>query len=207
MTTAPQSFQFVDSSGASIIGQTLPIGAQAAATSVATAPSFSGVGVLGYVGALNFGPVPFTLTLGAGAYPVGACLGGLKTVSVFRNLAQASASIVQLAFQWPTGLTNPVTILAFSRQPTSTTFTDGSTITLAATDAEYLITGAPLTITPATTPGMTAPTFAVATGEWPAKNADATTALNIYIAVLMGSVAIGSGAPTVAYGSVSGVLD
>ena len=205
MTTAPQSFQFIDSSSTAITGQTLPLGLQSTATSVATAPAFSGASTLGYTGSLNFGPVPFALTLGASSYAAGACLGALQSISIFRSTTQPSATISQFVFQWPTALTAPVTILAFSKQPSATTFTDGSTITLAASDAKYLITGAPLTITPAAAPGLATPTFALATGEWSVKNADATATLNIYLAVLAG-VAIAS-PPTNAQGSISGVLD
>ena len=154
-------------------------------------------------GALNFGPVPFALTLGASSYAAGAVMGGLQSLAIFRNLAQPSATISQFAFQWPTGLTFPVTILAFSKQPAST-FTDGSVLSLAAADAKYLITGAPLTITPAATPGLTI-TSAVAAGDWSVKNADTTPALDIYLAVLAG-VAIAS-PPSSAQGSISGLLD
>ena len=205
MTTAPQSFQFVDSSGASITGQTLPIGPQAAASSVATAPTLSGVATLGYTGSLNFGPVPFALTLGASSYAAGACLGAILTVPVFRTTTQASATLSQILFGWTGSETVNLTAYIFNKLPTTTGLTDTATPTFLAADLQHLVC-APITTTLAAPPAGSVKVFAATSLSLSVQNRDTTVTTNLYV-VIVADAAITGAASGDLFLTLSGVND
>jgi hypothetical protein len=171
-----------------------------------TAATPAGQNVIGYMGSLNFGPMPFSLTLQNAAYIAGNCLGGIQPVSIFRSTTQASATLAQIMAGWASGQTTGIVVYAFSKNPTNSTFTDRNAVVLDKNDAEYLITP-PFTLTPVALAGATE-AFASSAISLPVKNADTTTTTNIYIAfVAAAAITPTSGQLTDLFGSVSGVQD
>jgi hypothetical protein len=164
----------------------------------------AGSNIIGYAGSLNFQTAPVVPTIQAAAYASGNVIGGKLTVAnVFRNTTQPSATLSQFLLGWAGAETVVVTVYLFSRNPTSGTYTDKTAMTLAAADAQYLVT-APFTITAAASAGTTQ-TFAAQSLSLSVQNRDSSVTQNLYAVLVVG------GAVTPAVGdlffSISGVLD
>ncbi len=159
--------------------------------------------IAGYMGSLNVGPVVTIPTIQAAAYASGNNIGGKQTVSFFRNTTQPSATLSQFMLGWAGVETTPITVYIFSKNPVNSTFTDKGAFTLAAADAQYLVTP-PFTLTAAAATGSTQ-TFASQSLSLSVKNQDTSVSTNLYVALAIG------GAVTPAVGdlffSISGVQD
>ncbi len=172
--------------------------------SLASLPSLAAsTNIAGYMGSLNFGPLVTIPTIQAAAYASGNNIGGKQTVSFFRNTTQPSATLSQFMLGWAGVETTPITVYIFSKNPAGSTFTDKGAFTLAAADAQYLVTP-PFTLTAAAATGSTQ-TFASQSLSLSVKNQDTSVSTNLYVALAIG------GAVTPAVGdlffSIYGVQD
>lgn len=213
MTTAPQSFQFIDSSSTAITGQTLPLGLQSTATSVATAPAFSGASTLGYTGSLNFQTASVVPNLST-SYASGALVGTMGsagsgsavfTIPIFRNFAQPTAQIAQILFGWTGSETVNLTAYIFNKLPTTTGLTDTATPTFLAADLQHLICAPIVTALAPPIAGSTK-NFSTTSLALSVQNRDTTVTLNLYV-VLVADAPVSSAGANDLFFSISGVQD
>jgi hypothetical protein len=159
--------------------------------------------LLGAPTSYNSQTTPDVPTIQAAAYSSGNAIGGLQTVAFFRTATQPGATLDQFALEWAGGETVATTVYLFNKNPMSSTCTDKTGFSLAATDAKQLVTP-PFALTAAASAGATQ-TFASQALAVSAKNLDSTATANLYVCLVVG------GAVTPAVGdlslTISGVLD
>jgi hypothetical protein len=190
--------------------------ATAIAASVAgtlTTALAAGSNIIGYAGALNFQTMPVVPAIGT-SYAANKCLGsstgtaGQSAIftlnNLFRNTTQPSATLTQIMLCWAAGETPSVQVYIFSRLPTYSTLTDGSTPIWDIRDLKYLV-APPITLTAQAPAGSTA-SYASSSQTISAQNLDSTVSRNLYV-VLVAATSIASSTNGDLSFSVSGVLD
>ena len=117
------------------------------------------------------------------AYSASGSVGGLQTVSVFRNTSQPSGILNYLSISSKGGVTQAMTVYAFDTDPTSITCTNNSGFTMVAADIGKLVPGFPIVLTPAVAQGMTM-TQASQPITTSVKNQDGTPTTNLYFCIV-----------------------
>lgn len=124
----------------------------------------------------------FTPTVQSAAYSAGNVMGGLQTVACFTAASIPSGIFDNFMIASKGGNTGAMTIYIFDTNPTASTFTDKSAISLNAADVGKLAF-APFILTPAVPQGATA-----AVAEYGVirslQNGDKPTTQNLYIAIV-----------------------
>ncbi len=148
--------------------------------------------------------VPIAPVVQTAAYVASNSLGGLQTLSVFRNPSQFSGIIDNFVLSWASGLTTAVTVYIYDANPSATTCTDKVAFSEAAADAPKRAM-APFSITPATSQGATA-----ASGQQSmvisVANRDTTPTRNLYVCLVAGA-GVTPGSTTDLSGKLGVVLD
>src|SRR6202795_2425429 len=103
--------------------------------------------------------ISFTPTLQTSAYSSGNSLGGLQTVNFFATPTQPGGKVDNFFVVSKGGATTAMTVYIFDTNPSASTCTDKSAISLNAADVSKLAV-APFTLTPAVVGTGTTDTFA-----------------------------------------------
>lgn len=133
---------------------------------------------IGYVGGFDIA-VPVNPTVQASSYSASNAIGGLQTVSVFRNTGQPSGVLTNLNAGWKSGLLIGVTTYVFDTNPTGSTCTDKAAFVLATADVAKLAF-APISLTPVVPQGATA-AVAMQPLSVSVKNQDGAATTNLYV--------------------------
>ena len=144
----------------------------------------AGTNAIGSVGGFDV-VVSNNPTVTNGTYTANYALGGLQTVSLFRNTTQPSGLLSYVQIASKTAYTGTITVYGFTKSPASTC-TDNAAFVLSSTDLPYLIPGFPVALTPAalnsTTQTMASNAFVPPTSV---KNADSSATTNLYFCAVV----------------------
>lgn len=114
----------------------------------------TGTNGIGQVGGWDVSPSANPTLTASSAYAANNVVGGLQTVSIFRNTTHPSGLLNWASVMSKGGQTTSITIWGFEKSPTSTC-TDKSAFVLATADLPYLIPGFPITMALAATNSQT----------------------------------------------------
>lgn len=127
-----------------------------------------------------------TPTVAASSHVSGSSVGGLQTIAFFRANSSFSGIVNNVKWAWKTGSNlTAVTIYLFSANPTASTCTDATALTLNAADVSKQIAGSPFVLSPAVIGAGSTVSSAYAQSAISVQNADGTPGVNLYACVVV----------------------
>lgn len=132
------------------------------------------------------GPVVATATPANSSHAAGTSVGGLFTVPIAR-FNGGSGIVTNFAFTSTGGSVGTYVLRVWQKSPASTTCTDNVAFAGNTTDDNFLITGAPISLTPGAPASTTgdASTYAAIPGlTWDYKNSDTSPSVNLYACIV-----------------------
>lgn len=138
---------------------------------------------IGNVGGFD-NSITVTPTVAASSHVSGSSVGGLQTLAFFRASSPFTGIYNNTLAVWKTGTNlTAVTVYGFSANPTGSTCTDATAVSIAAADVSKLIPGTPFTMMPAVIGAGS--TFSAAYVQSPitVKNNDSTRGQNLYFCI------------------------
>lgn len=120
------------------------------------------------------------------AYSSGNAIGGLQTISVFRNSYNPEGILNNISVWSKGGSTTAITFYIFHSNPVNSTCTDKSAFSLNANDVSKLITSIPPVLTPAVVGVGTTATVASQQLPISVKNQDSPSTINLYVCAVVG---------------------
>lgn len=139
--------------------------------SLATLPALAaGANIIGAIFGRPLFASPAAITLQTATYPANTCLGGLITLTNMLDAGDLCGTILDIAVRFNVPETVGIYAVLFNANPTTSTFTDKTVVSIAAADIGKVVHGWSLSANPAiAAAGILASTYEVATGPLPTK--------------------------------------